>query len=103
MGNKIKISFSDSFQIECSQFLSYPCEQDWVEIRSNKSKLDVGNARYCCSNFPSITESTDNEMLVLFYSADKSNLNSIGFFAAYSFIGSYFKRGKFPVISISLF
>ena len=78
-----------TFKIECSPFSSYPCEQDWVEIRSNKSELDVGNARYCCSNKPPLIESNDNEMLILFYSADKLNLNSVGFFAGYTLIGLF--------------
>jgi hypothetical protein len=64
------------------------CDYDWIEIRSNR--FDVGGPRYCCNKllFEISTNSTDTELIVLFYSTHLSNEQHYGFNALITFTQS---------------
>ena len=88
------MTFNSSFILTCSyESTSYPCDLDWVEVRSNINEFEVGGPRFCCSTAPRVSVSDSNEIMVLFYSKQSSYYGSSGFQASFTIFGSnYFLK-----------
>ncbi len=88
-GQRVQLTFNPRFSLMCSyDSANFPCDLDWVEIRSNINEFEVGGPRFCCSTAPKAIVSDNNEMMVLFYSKQNSYYGSSGFQASFSFVGS---------------
>jgi hypothetical protein len=88
VGQRVQLTFNARFSLMCSDSTNFPCDLDWVEIRSKINEFEVGGSRFCCSTAPKATVSDNNEMMVLFYSKQNSYYGSSGFQASVSFVGS---------------
>ncbi len=91
-GQRVQLTFNPTFRLMCSyDSASFPCDLDWVEIRSKINEFEVGGPRFCCSTAPRAIVSDSSEMMVLFYSRQNS-YGSSGFQASVSFVGSNYNH-----------
>jgi hypothetical protein len=88
-GYRVKLTFERPFYINCdtSKVEYGPCDNDWLELKTDMNVIYMGGPRYCCNiGPPNPVISKDNEILVLFRSTIDNNNSSVGFKANFDFI-----------------